>query len=328
MTSTLSRRSFLEAAATRGVVATGLASNEILAGASFRAMPAGDAPIPIVDTHQHLWDLNKFRLAWTDSVPKLAKSYLMKDYLEATDGLGVAKTVYMEVDVVPEQQVAEAEYVIDICRRGDTPMRAAVISGRPASDGFKDYITRFKDSKYIKGVRQVLHGAATPRGHCLDKKFIASVRLLGELGMSYDLCMRNGELEDGARLIDACPDTRFILDHCGNGDVQSKDHSAWQRGLAAVAARKNVVCKVSGIIASAKPDAWRPADLEPIIRYTIDQFGPDRVMFGGDWPVCTLAATFRQWVEALREILDGMNLATTDQRKLFHDNAIKFYRLV
>lgn len=292
--------------------------------ASFQAQ---NSAIPIVDTHQHLWDLAKFRLPWTNDVPKLARSFLMNDYLDATKGLGVVKAVYMEVDVEPAQQVAEAEYVIDICRRGDTPTRAAVISGRPASDGFSSYIRRFKDSLYIKGVRQVLHPANTPRGLCLDKRFIQSVRLLGELGMSYDLCMRNSELEDGAKLIDACPATRFILDHCGNANVQSTDRSAWQRGLATVAARTNVVCKISGIIASAKPDAWTRADLAPIIRTTIAEFGIDRVMFGGDWPVCNLAATYRQWVESLRELLTEMNMTPADQRRLFHDNAVKFYGL-
>ncbi len=283
--------------------------------------------IPIVDTHHHLWDLTKFRLPWTDNVPKLARSFVMPDYLKATEGLGIAKTVYMEVDVEPTQQVAEAEYVIDICQRGDSPMRAVVISGRPASEGFKDYITRFKGNPYIKGVRQVLHPPGTPRGLCLDKQFIRSVQLLGELGLSYDLCMRNNELEDGAKLIDACPDTRFILDHCGNGDVQSKDRSLWQRGLAAVAARKNVDCKISGIVASAKPDGWSAVDLDPIIRTTIGEFGIDRVMFGGDWPVCTLAATYRQWVEALRKVLNEMKVSAADQRKVFSDNAVQFYEL-
>jgi L-fuconolactonase len=325
MDHSIDRRDFLRQSCASGVAATALGT--ISTGIAAELTGDADDPIPIVDTHQHLWDLNKFRLHWLENEPKLAQSYLMSDYLTATAGLGIAKTVYMEVDVDPTQQLMEAEYVIDICRRGDTPMKAAVISGRPASDGFKDYILQFKGSPYIKGVRQVLHAVTAPRGLCLDKQFISSVRMLGELGMSYDLCMRNTELEDGARLIDACPDSRFILDHCGNGDVQSNDRSVWRQGLTAVAARKNVVCKVSGIVASAKPDAWTAADLAPIIRTTITEFGIDRVMFGGDWPVCTLAATYRQWVEALRQILDEMQLSAADKRKLFYDNAVRFYGL-
>src|SRR5205814_2218394 len=162
------------------------------------------------------------------------------------------------------------------------------------SDGFAKYARQFKDSKYIKGIRQVLHVPGTPAGYCLEKPFVAGIRLLGELGLSFDLCMRPAELTDAAKLIDACPETRFILDHCGNADVQAKDRTQWQRDIAALAKRKNVVGKVSGIVASARPQKWNADDLAPIIKHTLEVFGPERVMFGGDWPVCTLAATFRQ----------------------------------
>lgn len=323
-----SRRDFLKQSAVGGMGGwTALAglTGTPMTSTTNSADAAESHDVPIVDTHQHLWDLEKFNLPWLERVPQLRRSYVMSDYLKATEGLGVVKTVYMEVDVHPSQQVKEAEYVIDLCRRDDNPMAAAVISGRPAHDDFAPYIKRFAESPYIKGVRQVLHPPSVPAGYCLQPEFIRSVRLLGELGLSYDLVMRNSELEDGAKLVAACPDTRFILDHCGNGDVQSKDRSQWKQGLAAVARQRNVVCKISGIVASAKPGAWGPEDLAPIINYTIDQFGIDRVMFAGDWPVCTLAASFRQWVEALREIISPRSLA--ERRKLFHDNAVEFYGL-
>ena len=281
--------------------------------------------IPIVDTHQHLWDLSIFRLPWQKENPKLARSFVMRDYLEATAGLNVVKSIYMEVDVEPSQQPAEADHVLAICRRGGTPMVAAVISGRPASDGFPDYITRYRESPEIKGVRQVLHGPGTPPGTCLDEAFVRGVRLLGELGLSFDLCMRSAELPDAAKLIDACRDTRFILDHCGNASVRARDLSTWRADIAGVARRKNVVCKVSGIVASAAPDPWTADDLAPIVNHVLDRFGPDRVVFGGDWPVCTLAATYRQWVEALKSIV--ADRSEPDRRKLFHDNAVAFYGL-
>src|SRR4051812_6465305 len=108
-----------------------------LAGLAAGAAGAAEGKaIPILDTHQHLWDVSKFRLPWLQKVPALAKSYLTSDYLKATEGLHVVGSVYMEVDVEPSQQPAEAEYVLAICKKGDTPMKAAVISGRPASDAF------------------------------------------------------------------------------------------------------------------------------------------------------------------------------------------------
>jgi L-fuconolactonase len=319
MTDTLNRRTFLECSA--AATAAGL----LTAALPHSARGEDAVPeMPIVDTHQHLWDLDKFRLPWIEKGTVLARSYLPKDYAEATSGLNVVKSVYMEVDVDPKQQDAEAEYVIGLCEQGDV-MKAAVISGRPASEGFRDYIMKYKDSPYIKGVRQVLHGDSTPKGYCLDKQFVRSVRLLGEMGMSFDLCMRPAELPDAAKLIDECPDTRFILDHCGNAEVPQKDRTDWKRDMADVARRKNVVCKVSGIIASAKPGEWTADDLAPIVNHTLEVFGPDRVMFGGDWPVCTLAASYRQWVEALKSIVAERSMA--EQRKLFHDNAVRFYGL-
>ena len=283
------------------------------------------AMIPAVDTHQHLWDLKKFKLPWIKEGSHLAHDFLMADYQKAVRGHNVVKTVYMEVDVDPSQQEAEAAYVLELGKKKDNPMVAAVISGRPASDGFAKYLAPFKDNAFIKGVRQVLHGEGTPKGYCLDKSFVKGVRLLGEMGKSFDICIRPGELADAATLVKECPDTRFILDHCGNGDVRAKDLSAWKKGMAAVAAHKNVVCKVSGIIVNAEPGKWTAADLAPIVKHTLEEFGPDRVMFGGDWPVCTRAATLAQWIEALKSIVKERKVE--EQKKLFHDNAVKFYAL-
>ena len=103
------------------------------------------------------------------------------------------------------------------------------------------------------------------------------------------------------------------------------NRSKWKAGLGQLADGKNTVVKISGIVASAKPDIWTPDDLAPIIEYTVEQFGKDRIMFAGDWPVCTITATFRQWVEALRVIVKDWSYA--DRRRLFHDNAVAFYGL-
>jgi L-fuconolactonase len=305
----MDRRQFLSAAAAATVGAVG--KNKPM--------------LPIVDTHQHLWDLTKFRLPWLKEGDVFNKSHVMSDYLAATAGLNVVKTIYMEVDVAPEQQNEEAEYVIGLCQRADNPMVAAVISGRPASDAFAKYIRQYKDSAVIKGVRQVLHAESTPPGYCLDEKFIKGIRLLGELNKSFDLCMRGKELGDAAKLIDACPDTRFILDHCGNPDIHAQDPAQWQKGIAEVAKRKNVVSKVSGIVASWEPGKWKADDLAPFVNHTMEVFGPDRVMFGGDWPVCTKAATYKQWVEALKSIVADRK--EEEQKKLFAENAVRVYGL-
>jgi L-fuconolactonase len=151
--------------------------------------------------------------------------------------------------------------------------------------------------------------------------------------------MRAAELPDGAKLADKCPDTRFILDHCGNGDPKSffksgdarlrdakPDHTAdaWKRDIDLVATKKNVICKISGIVARV-PKQWSADDLAPLVNHCLDAFGPDRVVFGGDWPVCLMGAPLAQWVKALRQIIASRPAA--EQQALLAGNAARFYRL-
>ncbi len=302
--------------------------------------PAAKPDFPIVDTHQHLWDLTKVRLSWLTPGGPLTRNFVMKDYLEAAAGLGIVRAVYMEVAIDIDSQLAEAEYVLDICQRGGSPTVAAVIGGCPGEDSFKAYITRFKGSPFIKGVRQIPPAAAGGPSPYRQKRFVESIRLLGELAMRFDLCPPPSGLPDAIQLVDNCPGTQFILDHCGNADPKwyrspGKDETSdavaagrraaeqWRRDIAALAKRNNVVCKISGIVAQAPKDSWTSDDLAPIINHCLEVFGPDRVMFAGDWPVCTCVATLRQWVQALKQVVQSRSIE--QQRKLFCDNAVRVY---
>ena len=296
--------------------------------------------LPIVDTHQHLWDTAQFSLPWLDwdGMDLLRKNHLMSDYLAAADGAHIAKTVYMEVDVTPAQRVEEVEFVIGLCAADDNPMVGMVIGGSPGEEGFRAYIDRFKDSNFIKGVRLVLHVPDAEQGRCLQEDFVADVQYLGEVGLSFDLCMWPGELGDAVGLVDQCLDTCFIVDHCGNADLQivsgvteydpanpfSHTKEQWQRDMAALGEREHVVCKISGIIARA-PEGWSADSLAPTVNHCLDSFGPDRVVFGGDWPVCNMGASLGEWAAVLREIVCGR--PEEDQAKLLAGNAERLYGL-
>ena len=117
---------------------------------------------PIVDTHQHLWDLSRFRLPWLDEVEPLNRSFLPAHYAAAAEGCGVERTVYMEVDVAPEQIAAEVDHVGRSCADPADPMAAAVVSGRPADPGFADWVGRLRDEPHVRGVRRILHADAPP----------------------------------------------------------------------------------------------------------------------------------------------------------------------
>ncbi len=278
-------------------------------------------PIPILDTHVHLWDLKRFRLPWLPKDGPLAGDHLVPDYLAAAEGLNIVGAIYMEVDVEASQKAEEAEAVLELCRRPDTPLLGMVIGGDPASDGFEKVVRRFHTDPLVKGVRRVM-----PKDGLLDPAFVRGIQLLGDLGLRFDLCVPSDALEDAARLVGECPNTRFVLDHCGNPNVRTKDIMPWRRGLDALAKHDNVVCKISGIVATAEPGKWTPDDLAPFVQGCVHAFGKRRIMFGSDWPVLTTTATLRSWVEALMTITTHWREA--ERLDLFHDNAVRYYHLL
>lgn len=288
--------------------------------------------LPIIDTHQHLWDLTKLQLAWVKAGDPLASSHLLSDYKQATEGLNIVSTVYMEVDALPDQRVKEAEYVFDLCHQPHSGVAGAVIGGNPLAEGFKEYVLKFvknhQTQPYFKGVRQVLHGDL-PKGTCLKPEFEAGMHILGEHNLVYDLCLRPTEIADGAALARKCPHTRFVLDHCGNAPIYSEatapDREAWLAGIKEIAQLPNVVCKISGIIAQLKPGDDPVKRLTPSILTCVENFGHERILFAGDWPVCTLGSPLKGWIGALQTIVHDWPEA--HQRKLFHDNAHKYYGL-
>jgi predicted TIM-barrel fold metal-dependent hydrolase len=300
------------------------------AGATLAAATAAkDDPkmLPVVDTHQHLWDLTKIRLNWVKPDDPLNHSFTPTEYATATEDLHIVKSVYMEVDVVEADLQKEADYVLDLIKAKSSPTVAAVLGGRPnKGDEFKKWVAQFKGSPHVKGLRQVVHTEHTPPGYSTTKEFIAGVRHLGVIGLSWDICQRPADLADADKLVSECPGTRFILDHCGNAPIlDAKKMEQWKKDIAKVAAHKNVVGKVSGIIAQVKKGDWSVDQLAQAINHTIEVFGPDRVMWAGDWPVCTLGAPLKDWLAAARQIVKDKS--EEQQRKLFHDNAVKFYGL-
>lgn len=304
-------------------------------GFAARTLGAGDRPAfpRIVDTHQHLWNLDKFRLPWLDHAgPVLKRNYSMDDYVKAADGLSVAAAVYMEVAVAPEQQAAEADEVIGVCEGKIGPTVAAVIGGRPESDGFRDYIVRFRGNRFIKGVR-----SSFPIDGKTNAQFHQGLKLLGELGMSYDLLLDSSLLPQAVKVVEACPETRFILDHCGNASTKfysaggTKDPAlqdrrrVWEEGIAALAEKKNAICKISGVAESGTSEEATMENIAPIVNHCLDRFGGARVVFASNWPVCLKAVTFARWVELARKITEPRGESFQD--KLFHGNAEQFYGL-
>ncbi|HZS08635.1 MAG TPA: amidohydrolase [Blastocatellia bacterium] len=277
----------------------------------------------IIDTHQHLWDLDLFSYSWTANVPALNRSFRMSDYLEATKGLEVYKTVHLEADVDERDMLGETRHILSLAERDDNPLAGVVACARPEHPGFEDYLREIAGHPQLKGIRRILH--VVPDETSEAPGFVENIRLLEKYGLSFDICVLARQLPIAIRLVRECPNVQFILDHCGNPLVKEKTLDPWRELMKEVASFPNVVCKVSGIVTNADPQNWAAEDLWPYVDHVIETFGWDRVMFGSDWPVCTLAASYRQWVEALMLLTkdDGEG----NQRKLFQLNAERVYRL-
>ena len=169
----------------------------------------------------------------------------------------------------------------------------------------------------------MLHTQPEIVGH--EKTFVQNIGGLADYGLSFDLCVLARQLPIAINLASMCPDVMFILDHCGVPQVKERILDPWRSHIAEIAKLSNVYCKVSGLVAYADHARWTEGDLRPYVEHVISCFGWDRVLFGGDWPVCTLSASYKQWVEALHSITKFPGGA--NQKKLFHDNAIRVYRL-
>jgi predicted TIM-barrel fold metal-dependent hydrolase len=277
----------------------------------------------IVDTHQHLWDLDLFRYSWLNSLPALDRSFRMSDYLTAAQGLSVVKSVHVEADVDELYMLRETQHLLALADQPDNPLEGIVACGRPEREDFKSYLDQIAGHPKLKGIRRVLHTQPDDVGQGV--RFIKHVATLASYGLSFDICVLARQIPIAIKLISKCPDVAFILDHCGVPQVKENNLDPWRGHIAEVAKFPNVSCKISGLVAYADPQRWTTEDLRPFVDHVIASFGWDRVLFGSDWPVCTLSASFRQWVEALQKITKGAG--ETNQKKLFSENAVRVYRL-
>jgi len=174
----------------------------------------------------------------------------------------------------------------------------------------------------VTGIRHNIQGEAP--GFCTQPSFVEGVRKVGARGLTFDLCATHDQLSDVIELVRACPSTRFVLDHCGKPAIRERLLDPWRADIARLAECENVWCKISGLVTEASHTSWCEEDLVPYVLHVVDRFGTDRVMYGSDWPVLTLAARYADWFQFTERFTDSW---TPDERCGFYrDNAIRSYR--
>jgi predicted TIM-barrel fold metal-dependent hydrolase len=276
----------------------------------------------IIDTHQHLFDETMFTYNWLKDYPSLRGRRLMKEYLEATRELNIYKSVFVECDVEPRQEVEETRYILSLAEQ-ENPLEGVVAGGRPEEPGFEAYLKQIVGHPKLKGVRRVLYAESDELVR--NRTFVENIRMLEQYGLPFDLCVVPPQLPLTSELVRACPGVSFILDHCGAPRVKQKAFHPWAEDIKELSALPNLTCKISGLVAYADRQNWTADDLRPFVDHVIECFGWDRVMFGSDWPVCTVASTCKCWVDTLIDLT--RNAGESNQRKFFQENAERIYHL-
>lgn len=275
-------------------------------------------PIEIIDTHLHLVYLDRFSYPWLGGVPALNRDFTLETYRPQAEAAGIARAIHMEVDVAEADQMRETDFVTAL----GSPVVAAIASCRPESRDFPAQLEHLAANPKVKGLRRILH--TSPDALSRAPLFAENLRRLAAHRLTFDICVLARQLPLALQLARVCPDVQFVLDHCGVPNVKDRALDPWRADLAALATAPNVACKVSGVVAYADT-AWTVDDLRPFVEHVIACFGWDRVVWGSDWPVCTLTADLGRWVAATRAIVAGES--ADNQAKLLNRNASRIYRL-
>jgi L-fuconolactonase len=280
---------------------------------------------PIVDAHVHLYDPGVVTFPWMKSVPKLDRAHLPADYWRSTAGVEVEAFVFVEVDAAPDQHLREAAWVQ--AQSAAEPRLRGMVASIPLEkgDAAREDLDAYAQLTIARGARRLIERHANQPGWSLADAFVAGLRLLPEYGFTFDLCLYHQQLAEVTELCRRCPEVSFVIDHIAKPGIRAGLTEPWRRQMREIARLPNVACKISGVVTEADHAYWQPADVSPYIEHAIDCFGFDRVMFGGDWPVSELAASYRRWVDVVDMVVAGA--ADADRRKLYRDNAIAFYRL-
>lgn len=274
-----------------------------------------------IDTHQHLWELRRFPCSWCNGIPALNRSFLIDEYLVAAQGTGIEKAVFVECDVDEPHALAEAQHIQKLSERH--PLISGIVAAaRPERADFPAQLDALLQLPNLRGIRRVLH--VVPDETSQSALFAENIRRLAACKLTFDLCVLSRQLPLAIVLAKQCPEVQFILDHCGVPEVKGKAFDPWRAQIAELAALPNVACKISGLVAYAG-ESWTVADLRPWVEHVVAVFGWERVVWGGDWPVCTLTASLKRWTEASDKLFSSAS--PIEREKVFYKNAERIYRI-
>ena len=274
-----------------------------------------------VDAHQHYWKIERGDYEWmaAPTVAALRRDFLPEDLAPELARHRIDETVVVQAAAT----TAETDFLLGLADRHASI--AGVVGWLDLESAtFARDLERFASRPKLLGVRPMLQDLPDDR-YLVRPRVMASLRELVQANKTLDLLIHPRHLPVVVEALPLLPNLRAVVDHCAKPDLRTSDLDGWRAGLALVAAHPNVSCKLSGLVTEAAPGCGA-RDLAPAVEHALSVFGPERVLFGSDWPVCTLAASYDRVVALLEEIL-GERLTPDFEEKLFGENAARFYGL-
>jgi L-fuconolactonase len=274
---------------------------------------------PAIDSHQHFWRYTAEEFGWIgEDLRAIRRDFLPADLAPALRSAGVSGTVAVQA----RQTLEETRWLLELAR--SHPLIRGVVGWVPLADpGLSGVLDDLADEPMLKGVRHVLQGE--PDAFMADPAFNAGIRRITSRGLSYDLLVLARQLPSAIRFVDAHPRQRIVLDHIAKPVISGPPPAEWRRRIRELARRPHVSCKFSGLVTEVRGGRWLPALLEPYFDAVLEAFGPRRLMFGSDWPVCLGASGYQRWAGFVRRC--ARRLSPSEGARILGGNAAEFYRL-
>jgi L-fuconolactonase len=274
----------------------------------------------ILDAHQHFWQLTQpFNYGWLRA-PQHApinRDFLPTDLLPLIQKAGVERTIFVQT----QHDVAENRWVLKFAEQHD--WIAGVVGWVDlASPACEDQLLEFKSHPKFVGVRHITQDEPDD-DFIIRPAVVRGLKVLEKHQLPFDLLFYVKHLRHAVTLAKELPNLPMVIDHLAKPRIKDQSLADWLPHLQAAAKFPNVYCKLSGMVTEADWQHWQPADLKPYVDAALESFGPERLMFGSDWPVCELAGSYLQVVESLRELLAKISAA--EQAKIWGETAAKFY---
>ena len=274
----------------------------------------------ISDAHVHFWDLELLDYPWLDEVPAIKKSFGPAEYKAATADIPISDMIFVQCECEPANYEAEVAYVTKLAAQ-DKRIRGIIAYFPLAAPDAEQRLQALTRNSLVKGIRRLEEEPSLYR----DPAFISNMPLLNRYNLSFDICLKTHQLPAAVHLVEAAPDNRYILDHFGKPAIKTAEFTQWRNHIKTLAEHPGVCCKLSGLVTEADWRTWTIDDLQPYVDTALEYFGPERLAFGGDWPVVTLASSYARWYEAAQQLCRA--LGPQDRDRIFHRNALDFYQI-